>query len=141
MTKARNRSSKTRLTGGFTLIELLIVVAIVGVIAAVGVPAYSGYIAGAKESTAQNNLRSIYLMEQDYFYENGSYCVRKCSDTANINKELFGGKTSLDESSSSPYLYSVTGSASAYMAWARQRNSRDDLKQFKINEQNSIVAF
>jgi len=136
-----NRSSKPRLTAGFTLIELLIVVAIVGVIGAVGVPAYSGYVAGAKEATAQNNLRSIYLMEQDYFYENGVYCVRACTNTANINKNLFGGKQSLDESASSSYLYSVTGSATTYSAWARKRNSGDVMKQFRINEKNSIVPF
>ncbi len=133
--------SKPCPTAGFTLIELLMVVAILGIIGAVGVPAYSGYIAGAKESTAQNNLRSIYLMEQDYFYENGVYCVSACTNTANINKNLFGGKQSLDESGSSPYRYSVTGSATAYSAWARKRNSGDSLKQFRINEKNSIVVF
>jgi prepilin-type N-terminal cleavage/methylation domain-containing protein len=35
---------------GFTLIELLVVVAIIGILATVGVVAYSGYTAGAKEA-------------------------------------------------------------------------------------------
>ena len=47
---------------GFTLIELLVVVAIIGILAAVGVVAYNGYTASAKESATRNNYKNIVKM-------------------------------------------------------------------------------
>jgi len=58
---------------GFTLIELLIVLAIIGVLAAIAIPAYIGQQKKAEQSEAFSNLEALRLLEEQFFAENGAY--------------------------------------------------------------------
>lgn len=70
-----SKTIEARLTSnkGFTLVELLIVVAIIGVLASQGVPAYKRMIQKSKKGEAQVMLGNIWTAESAFFSEYGMY--------------------------------------------------------------------
>jgi prepilin-type N-terminal cleavage/methylation domain-containing protein len=58
---------------GFTLMELLISVAIVVILAGVGIPVYLKFMTGTKHAEASTNLSGIKLSEEGYKLANGVY--------------------------------------------------------------------
>ena len=80
---------------GFSIIELLVVVAIIGILAAVGIPLYQGYVETTKKTNALNNLSSIYVTQEEYKADNNKYYSTNSASSCiyrynrNINEVLF----------------------------------------------------
>jgi len=58
---------------GFTLIELMIVVAIIGILAAIAIPNFMMFLAKTKRSEVKYNLEAIFKCEIAHFAEYNAY--------------------------------------------------------------------
>lgn len=112
---------------GFSLIELLISVAIIGILSAVAIPSYIGYIETSKANVAQNKLRQIYIQQQEYFSDNNAYYSTgaSCGDfSSDINTNLFAGQQIL---TNDDYNFCILQTASTdFTAHAQQINGSAD---------------
>ena len=98
---------------GFTLIEVMIVVAIIGILSAVALPAYKDYITRGRIPEATSLLASNQVKMEQWFQDQRSY----------LNGSACGGVSASDSSSGKYFNFTCTGTASTYTLTATGKES------------------
>ena len=104
----------------FSLIELLVVVALIGILSAVGIVSYSGYTKSAKQKNAELSLNTINLGLQEYkssfgsYYDGASTC--NAGSSAKIVTNVLDGQDNLTDQDSQ---FCISSSGSNYTITAK----------------------
>jgi len=144
--KSRNRNSGL---DGFSIIEMLIVLAVLGILAAIAVPTFLGQRTKAMRSEAIANLESLRLLEEQYFAENGCYYMTggTCTDTTisgadNIQAFLPGFRPGEPNRLNFTYQIQTTNSAASFVATATGKaGTAVDNTTLSIDQDNNRVGF
>jgi prepilin-type N-terminal cleavage/methylation domain-containing protein len=128
---------------GFSLVELLLVVVIIGVIAAMAVPAYQKGMWAAENGSAFGTMRTIASTQVAFFAQNNRF-----GRLDEINSRVGGGIGTVvgDNLVRGRYVYSMSPSSptdaelrTEYLITAKREVTGDTLYQFELDQSGRIT--
>jgi type IV pilus assembly protein PilE len=107
---------------GFTLLELMVVVAIIGILSAVALPSYQGYIEQARQATLRSAAQSMAVRQALYRAEEGTYSSEGWSPGDGPTETGWAPSDGADA-----FTYAINAGADGYAVTVTDPASGDEL--------------
>ena len=105
LTKLRERAQDEK---GFTLIELLVVILIIGILAAIALPAFLGQRTKAQDTEAKTKARTAQTAMETLYVNEQSYATATPAILAEIEPSLSGAPTMTASGTADTWTLTVT---------------------------------
>jgi len=121
---------------GFTIIEIMIVVAIVGLLAAVALPAYGDYIRRGQLPEAFAGMSDLRVKMEQYYQDNRNYGSAQCADAGPPSWSQGNGTLNYQGAQFFGFTCALTGGGQGYTITANGTSGRAIGHTYTINHSN-----